>query len=301
MKKIIYICILGFFLAGCSKDPQVEVPTFDVQLKEEAIANVPVKFTLSGKSNVISFYSGEVLNDYKFLLGRTVEKGDLRVSFNTNVNFGTQQNQFSVLASTDFNGNYTVADVNAATWIDITSRYTLATNATFLPTSADLSDLAVDGKLIYIAFKYTTLPQTVNGAGRSWSVQNFVANSRTSIGDLQLADYRGAGFRLVQDATIIDPSRSSISTSTILLRANNSTAGRELTTYFWAISKGFDVSSKNLGPDLSIPVKGYVDPTPEVFSYTYTTPGTYTATFVAGNSTIYGEQKIVKSIEVVVK
>ncbi len=301
MKKLIYSCVLSFLLASCAKDPQVETPTLEAKLTEEAIANKPVKFSLSGKANVISFYSGEVLNDYKFISGRVVEKGELKVSFNTSVNFGTQQNQFSVLASTDFNGKYTVADVNAATWINITARYTLANNATYLPTSADLTDLAVDGKPIYIAFKYTTLPQTANGTGRSWFVQNFMASSKTSIGDILLADYRGASFTLVQDASIIDPSRSSLSTSTITLRANTSPAGREITSYFWAISKGFDISSKDLGPDLSKPVKGYVDATPEVFSYTYTTPGTYTATFVAANSTIYGEQKIVKSLEVVVK
>lgn len=293
--------MLGLFLSGCAKDPKVEAPNFEVKLTEEAIANTPVKFTLSGTPNVISFYSGEVLNDYKFLLGRVVEKGELKVSFNTSVNFGTQPNQFSVLVSTDFNGKYTVADVNAATWTNITSRYTLGTNTTYVPTSADLTDLAVDGKLIYIAFKYTTLPQTANGTGRSWFVQNFVANSKTSIGEVQLADYRSAGFTLVQDGAIIDPSRSSISTSTITLRANNTTAGKELTTYFWAITKGFDVSSKDLGPDLSKPVKGYVDPLPTTFPYTYSKPGTYTATFVAANSTIYGEKKVVKSVEVVVK
>lgn len=301
MRKLVYICVLGFLLASCAKDPKVELPEFEVKISEQATANTPVKFTLSGKPNVISFYSGEVLNDYKFVTGRVVDKGELKVSFNTSVNFGSQPNQFSVLASTDFNGKYTVADVNAATWTNITSRYILGTNATYVPTSADLTDLAVDGKLIYIAFKYTTLPQTVNGTGRSWFVQNFVANSKTSIGDVQLADYRGAGFTLVQDGAIIDPSRSSISTSTITLRANTSTAGRELTTYFWAITKGFDVGSKNLGPDLSKPVKGYVDPAPTTFPYTYSKPGTYTATFVAANSTVYGEKKVVKSVEVIVK
>lgn len=301
MKKLIYISLISLAFVGCAKDPEVDVPNFEVKLTEEATANTPVNFALSGNPNVISFYSGEPRNDYNFLSGRTIETEELAVSFNTAVRFGSQQNQFSVLASTDFSGNYTVEDVNAATWTDISSRYIFGTDATYVPTSANLSDLIVDGKPIYIAFKFTTLPQTANGGGRNWFVQNFEANAKTSIGDVQLADYRSAGFTLVLDGAIIDPSRSAISSTTITFRANNTTAGRELTTYFWAITKGLDVGSKDIGPDLSIPVKGYIDPAPTVFPYTYSKPGTYTATFVAANSTVYGEKKVVKSIEVVVK
>lgn len=300
MKKLLYITFLGILCGGCKKE-EVKVPNFNVELVGEAVANSPVDFKLYGNPNVISFYSGEVLNDYNFIDGRVVEKGDLTVSFNSSVNYGSQENQLTVLASTDFDGKYTVDDVNAATWIDITSRYTLATGASFLPTDADLTDLAVDGKLIYIAFKYTTLPQTNNGSGRTWRIQNFVANSKTSIGEVQLADYGGAEFNLVQDGAVIDAGRSSLSSTTITLRSNTSTAGKDITTFTWAISKGFDVGSKDLGPDLSISVKGYVDTTPLTFSHTYPKAGTYTATFVAANSTIYGEKKVVKSVEVVVK
>jgi hypothetical protein len=177
MKKLIYICLLSVIYVGCTKDPQVEIPQFEAKLEspDNVTANQETKFLFSGKADLITFYSGEPLNDYQFKSGRTIEKGQVTLSFDSRVNFGTQANQLAILASTDFDGIYQLSNVKAATWFDITNRFTLptvASSSVFLPTSADISDLIVDKKPIYIKFRYRGRPRAQFGAGRIWYVQN---------------------------------------------------------------------------------------------------------------------------------
>jgi hypothetical protein len=298
--KFLNMLALCFLLGACAKDPVVEDPNLTVSLPGgELAANVPVKFNVSSDASLLTFYSGEVGGDYEFKDGRVVPKGVVTLSFSNNVNFGTQANQFSVLASSNFNGNFTIENVKAATWTNITNRFTLATNSTLLATSANLSDLVVDGKPLYIAFRYITEPQTANGTARTWTVRDFVLNSNTSIGLVQLSSQANAGFQLVNEGTIIDPSRSSVTGTTITLRGNN--VNTQIRTETWAISKPFDAGEADLGPDKGIPVKGYLEPSITEHVYTYSKPGTYKATFVAANSTVYGTKEVVKSIDVVVK
>ena len=306
MKKLIYILLLGVIFAGCTNDPEVKTPQFEAKLEnpDGVIATKETNFLLNGKADLITFYSGEVLNDYNFKSGRTLEKGQVTLSFDSRVNFGIQANHLSVLASTDFDGTYQLSNVKAATWIDITNRFTLASVASssvYLPTSADISDLVVDGKPIYIVFKYRALPQTLNGAARIWYIQKFNIKTATSIGLFELASYSTAGFQLVQEGSIIDSGRANIFTSNLQLAANNSTAGKEVETNWYVITKALDANSKDLGPDKGIAIKGYINVFSPQYTYTYSKPGTYTATFVAQNTTIYGDQKLIKTVDVIVK
>lgn len=290
---------LCFLLGACAKDPIVEDPNLTVSLTDaEFAAGTPVKFNISSDASLLTFYSGEVGSDYEFKDGRVVPKGVVTLSFANNVNFGTQANQFSVLASSDFNGNFTIDNVKAATWTNITDRFTLATNSTLLSTSANLSDLVVDGKPLYIAFRYITEPQANSGSGRTWTVRNFLLNSDTSIGLVQLSGQSDAGFQLVNEGTI-DPNRSSVTGTTITLRGNN--VNTQIRTETWAISKPFEAGEANLGPDKGIPVKGYLEPSVTEHVYTYSKPGTYKASFVSANSTVYGTKEVVKMVDVVVK
>lgn len=297
--KFLNILALCFLLGACAKDPIVEEPKLTVALSgDEIAAGTPVTFKISSDASLLTFYSGEVGSDYEFKDGRVVPKGEVSLSFSNSVNFGSQPNQFSVLASSDFNGNFTIENVKAATWTNITDRFTLATNATLRSTSADLSDLVVDGKPLYISFRYITEPQAANGAGRTWTVRNFQLNSNTSIGLVQLSGQADAGFQLVNEGDI-DPNRSSVTGTAVTLRGNN--VNKEIRTETWAISKPFSAGEANLGPDKGMPVKGYLEPSVTELAYTYAEPGTYKASFVAANSTVYGSKQVIKTIEVVVK
>lgn len=300
--KPIYYLLLGCLLSAtaCQKT-DVDDPAFDVTAESLTVkAGEAVKFKFTGDPGLISFYSGEIGNDYAFKDGRIVEAGEVFMSFNTNTQYGSQANQFSVWASTDFTGKYNIGDVKAATWVDITDRFTIATGTTYINSgSKSLNDIVVDGKPLFIAFKYVmNQPIATLGAGRTWRVQSFSLKSNTSIGTQTLADQVSAGWLLVYEGPKEETGRSSITSTTITLRANavNTTAYTE----DWCISQPVQPGSVDMGPDRSVPVKGYANSRLEEYTHTYTQPGTYKATFVAANSNIHDKKQVLKELEITV-
>lgn len=214
-------------LNACSKDLTVITPDFDVRSNGTSFkVNEPVQFSFEGKADFVSFYSGEAGNDYLFKDGREVkiENAPVFVGFNSSVQVGTQANQLRVLASTDFDGNYSdLEKVKLATWTDITSRFALGTTATFLASgNKDISDLVAPGKPIYIAFKYLTRPQAVNGLVRTWMIQSFNVKSQVKFNeqDVDITDQMLAGFRIVDEDTVNAPSRSLVTSTRVTLQGN---------------------------------------------------------------------------------
>jgi hypothetical protein len=310
MKPIKYIIpvLLLFLFASCDKSLELGMPTFEVTGYTvadglDSVGN-PVKkvtFTFDGDAKFASMYSGEVFHDYSYAQGRTLSYTSLQLSFSTTWQFGAQLNQFSVWASTDFDGTYTPERVNAATWTNITSRFTLATvNGSTAPTPSgikDINDLKVEGKPIYIGFKYVTLPQTANGLQTSWRVRNFLITGQSDIGPIVLADQATNGWMLTNEGAVIDPTRAIIETGPIvLLRGNSINTNIQTTT--WAIGKAVNASKSNLGPDLPIAIKSYAETSIRTFTYTYPKTGTYNVTFVATNTTLGNNDKVVKTITI---
>jgi len=152
------------------------------------------------------------------------------MEFTSSVQVGTQTKQLSILASTDFNGDYSsLAKIKAATWTDITSRFALGTTATFKATGAkDISDLIVPGKPIYIAYKYVTNPQAVNGLACKWFIQTFAIKSKATLPNtasvtpivLTLADQNSVGFRIIDENAANNPALSVVSSTRLTLYGN---------------------------------------------------------------------------------
>ncbi|HYH55443.1 MAG TPA: DUF5017 domain-containing protein [Anseongella sp.] len=227
--RINYLICAGLLLwSSCSKDLQVsEAPDFDVTVESPAYkVGENVLFRISGGADIISFYSGEVYNDYAYRDGRVVAVPDsgATLSFTSAVQGGSQENQLSVLVSSDFNGNYeSLETVKAATWTDITDRFTLGTSATFLAsTPQDISDLMEAGKPLYIAFKYLTRPQAENGLARTWMIQalSLTSNALFNDANLPITDQVRAGFRIVDQDSVNTPARSLITSTQVRLLGN---------------------------------------------------------------------------------
>lgn len=233
MKFKYYYILLGVLLmVSCKKEivTNLETPTFDVTVSNATVkAGQPVNFQFTGTAHTISFYSGETLKQYAFRDGRTVDVtgSGITMEFTSSVQVGAQANQLSVLASTDFNGDYSSLDkVKAATWTDITSKFALGTNATFKATGAiDISDLAVAGKPIYIAFKYKTDAQSLTNLARQWYIQTFAIKSLKTLPStasatpitLTLADQIHAGFALVDGSPETNKAQSSVTSTRVTL------------------------------------------------------------------------------------
>jgi hypothetical protein len=167
------------------------------------------------------------LKDYASRTGRVadVAGAGATLSFTSSVQVGTQANQVSLLASTNFNGDYgSVAKLKAATWVDITSRFKLGTSATLLASgTVDVSDLILAGKPIYFAFRYNTKKQATNGIARQWFIQSFTLSSKKLLDNtlaLTIADQASTGFRIVDDLKDKAPALSSITATRLTLQGN---------------------------------------------------------------------------------
>jgi len=306
MKLSSYLILAGFsLLASCKKieltggTPDFQVTTTGTTFK----VGENVKFTITGNPGLISFYSGEVYREYVFKDGRIVTAGPLNLSFTSAVTGGTQSNQLSVLASTDFDGNYTdLSRIQAATWSNITSRFALGTTATFLASGVnDISDLRVPGKPLYIAYKYLTNPQTVGGVARSWMIQAFSFTSTTALGSLTIGDLSNSGFQIIQQIkdTSTTP-RSSLTASRLTLLGNTFSTGNDPQHEIWGISKRFNPSEIDIGPDRPVPVKGNSDAKVESFTYKFTKAGTYKVTFVGANINVNDSREVIQQLEITI-
>lgn len=228
--KIYSMLAAALIMASCEKPTiEAETPAFDVSAEKTTYkAGEAVKFMITrGEAQTISFYSGELLKDYSSRTGRVtdVAGAGATLAFTSSVQLGTQADQVSLLASTNFNGDYgSISKLKAATWVDITSRFKLGTSAAILASgTVDVSDLIAAGKPIYFAFRYNTKKQATNGIARQWFIQSFTLNSKKLLDNtltLTIADQAGTGFRIVDDLKDKAPALSSITATRLTLQAN---------------------------------------------------------------------------------
>ncbi|MGV3686336.1 MAG: DUF5017 domain-containing protein [Daejeonella sp.] len=230
--KLKYYSILfaGLLFGSCDKPGlEADMPEFDVTTATATVkAGVPVKFDIKGgDAQTISFYSGELLEEYSSKDGRVVDisGAGATMAFTSSVQLGSQTNQLSIMASTNFTGDYSsLAKVKAATWVDITNRFALGTGTTFLASGTkDISDLFVAGKPLFIAFRYITKPQAVNGINRQWFIQSFALNSKKLLDNavsLPIADQASIGFVIVDENKEKAPALSSVTATRLTLQGN---------------------------------------------------------------------------------
>ena len=231
MKLKYYNILIAVFLFGSCEKPglEAETPLFNVTAETATVkAGVPVKFNITGgDAQTISFYSGELLKEYSSKDGRVVDVngGGATMAFTSSVQLGTQANQLSIMASNNFSGDYSsLAKVKAATWVDITSRFTLGTSTAFLASGTkDISDLIIAGKPLYIAFRYITKPQATNGINRQWFIQTFAINSNKLLDNtlaLSIVNQARAGFIIVDENKDKAPALSSATSTRLTLQGN---------------------------------------------------------------------------------
>lgn len=307
-KNRLFLLILPFAFS-CSNELSVVSPSFDVQLiaSKDTVGESgekvrQVTFEFNAESEFLTFYSGEAGNDYEYRTGRKMQVEDIAISFGSTLQFGKQANQLSVLIATDFSGIYTPDEVNLANWIDVTDRFTLASQVdNTVPTfsgDSPIADLVNDGN-IFIAFRYTTYPQATNGKQSSWRVRDFMLTGVSDDSPVLVSDQFSANWNIVNIGEVIDPGRSSIeSNGIVLLRGND--VNTEAYTETWAITAPINIGVVDLGPDNGVPLKNLIDPAINTYRHNYSKSGTYTATFVAKNISRSSDESIVRQLSVVI-
>lgn len=302
IKTIIFLLPFTFF--GCKKN-QVEQPKFSVNLDGRTFkAGEEIPFTFNGNPDFLSFYSGELGNDYAYMSGRIVDIKSLSLFFQSRVSGGTQPNQFSIHISSDFNGTYDIASIRAATWKDITNLFVLATGEYLNSGEVDLSSVIADKtKPLYLGFKYIVKPQTANGTARAWTVNALTLKTQTDLGTETIMNQKDGGWILVEEAEVVDPGRTSVSASSgaIVFRGNTGALSKNMPQESWAIGRPLDLNTVDVGPDKGLVIKGISDNMPEKFTHTYTKPGNYKVVFSASNSTVYDQKSVTKEIDITIE
>jgi hypothetical protein len=303
-----YTLLLIMIVSGsCSKELEINPGIENFKVATTTLTykvGEDVNFEFEGNPNLITFFSGEVFSDYAFKDGRIVESDGLDLSFTTAnpTATGAQTNQLSVMASTDFNGNYNdFASVQQATWTDISSRFVYGTSATFVASGTkSITDLVVNGKPLYIAYRYTTKPQATFGVVRNWYVQGFSITSNTTVGTLTLTDMNNIGFRIVDQNPETAPARSSVSLTRVTLFGNEFTAENDPQSIHWAISKPIYTGKIDNGPDRPLSIKANADALLKKYTYNYTKKGVYQVYFVATNMNVYDRKNVVRKLEITI-
>lgn len=304
-KSSIYLLLACAVLFGACKDTDMltSAPTFEVSTDKKVYApGEEVVFLFKGDPQYISFYSGEIYNDYKYRKGRIVQNEGLSMSFSSRVKLGSQADQLSVMISSDFNGNYSdFANVSSAQWTDITSLFVLSDGAVTSSGVADIRSYVEEGKGYYVAFRYLMRPTAEYGKRRTWQISEpMVFSYSPQLGQVPLIS--GAeSFRIVDEGAGTDHECSgSVSSTMIELQGPIDAATRQVE--HWAVSVPFTIQDEvNVGPDRPYAIKGFSDAPVEQFSHIFNKPGTYDVTFVAFNATIQDKKEVIRKIRVIVR
>ncbi|MEJ5961590.1 DUF5017 domain-containing protein [Pedobacter immunditicola] len=311
MKILRFILIINaaILLCACNKEigltPGFE--EFDVTVKSGTYkVGDTVKFNIDGNPDLITFYSGELYKEYAFREERKINLNDAIFSFSTAnpPNNPAQTDQFSVLYSTDFNGDYNnFKSVSSAKWTDITSSFKLGTTTTVVASgNLKMSDFVVPGKPLYVAFKYITHPISATAKPRPWYISNVTMLGNSVYGTHLLGDMVTAEFRLIEKNPEL-PNLSLMSKTRLTLDGysyidiNDPNPGTET----WIVSKAFNFEELDNGRDKPLAIKGNQDPQVDFYGYVYQNPGTYKVTFVASNVNVDGSKRKVVELDIKVE
>ena len=296
-----YLMLISVVLFSCEKN-QLDDPSFEVRAEKNTIkAGESVTFKFEGNPQMLSFYSGEFLKDYNYATSSRELKNCYLSFSSATVAPLKQANQLAVLVSSDFDGKYAIDNIKAATWVDITNRFTLATNATVTPsTEVDIMDLALAGKPLYLAFRYITKPQTEFLAANDWNITAVSVKSKLDAGEVTLMDYgAGSNFSVFSYGNK-QAGRSLVNTTTIQFKGNATEETKEEYTEDWGVSRAIYINPNDLGNDKATPLKLFREAKKESYNYIYSNAGTYTATFIGETNNVYGNKKVVRQLTITV-
>ena len=295
MNKLIIYSIIGLLVASCTKRDEVDAPSFEVSASAATYKlGDSIIFNFRGNPQNIVFWPGTPGRVYEFR-NRTFTTGNkLLMRFNSFQQYGVLNNM-TVLVSNNFNGTYDAANVQAADWTDITSRFTLSQGLDQVPSgTADLSEFTTDNKAATIAFRYV-VPAMANPNPNRWVIRSFFMDMEDTEGGVTpLANVGTAGWKPV---SFENPASNWLVMSTqVLTQATPNNADDD-----WILTKSFNPNT--ISPDKGIPIKNITtnltrySPANDIFSK----PGTYKVIFEATNASYQNEpDRVLKEVTITI-
>lgn len=318
MKKIfLMLAVLSaLFLGSCQKFDNEKPLTFDVYLDSTTFkAGDPVTFKFKGgDANQISYYSGEIGNDYEYRdKERKDEIKEVFYSFSSHNVIGWES--VEVMVSNDFNGSNTWENVEAATWnrvdslaFDGTNKYkwspvkSWSSDKVFTSSGyVNLSPFMERGQPFYVAIKFKADPQLNSGiipAGFRFGYDNVLVETIGGNFLSYITKHSDMSWNFV--SRYADAAHTLGTNNYVMSYYPTSSPqyGKEFEK--WTISKKIESRDISLGASNSITLKQYVDPPIESHTHFYETPGTYKVVFLASNATVSNTQQVIKELEITV-
>lgn len=316
-KHLLFFIILIVVFFSCSKVMSVDKPDFEVSVQSTTVKKGDsVIFKLTGNPDIITFYSGEMGNDYAYINeDRILPTKKINLSFQSQVRTqgGTagycQAEQFHILISDDLTfASQTQADsVNAvknATWKNITDSFTLSplecnsTTPYVASREADISKLIPSGKRFNVAFRYTNESNAVKGNATIWRFSTFNMTAVTELSSVVVANQANAGWKPVFIGEGWTSAAFTNSGSVVTLRGLvTNTAHQEM----WCIANGVTITDKNLGNEFGVGIKSMQETSLKSYGHKFTKAGKYIVTFVALNANADNREETVRQIEITVE
>lgn len=315
-----YKLYIGFFMAvmafsGCNTD-SVDDVTFNVSIADCADLvhkGREVTFLFEGNPDYITFYSGENGNNYANKDRTTVELNSLTLEAAFKQQYTDQEyyNQELIHAyiSESFTGSYTVEGIKSSQWIKISGNapgqliVPVPLNSSAITTESTYDLSAYANKNFYLAFEYNApkrneVPQ-VDGNGKyvqapRIDVQSLVLKKETVDGQqIEMSNTATDwGFQVVyenseQKGTYL------VNDESLLFQPQKNLEHNDDDVIVWMVSQKLVPNS--ISPDRGIAIKG-TDVSLSSYTYTYSQPGVYTATFIATNANMWNSKQMIKEI-----
>jgi hypothetical protein len=313
MKNLIILSAIAVLFSSCLKQKEEpKTPEFEVSTTKASYKlGESTIFNFTGNPDYITFYSGEQGANY-VNKDRYTATGIPKLQFTSARNAGAQANSLKVMVSSNFAGlgadsATTAANINAATWTDITAKATLATTATAVASGAiDLSEFLAGDKPIYIAFKYNA---TTGSIQNKWTITGLtVTNTLPDATVYTIANLSAAAITNYSVATLfspgwvpykyIGPYNWVVTAGSSLVITGAATAAAATTSSeTWTFTG--PVTLNRVTNDVGTAIKES-SLRINTSNYTFKSAGTFNVNFVATNANVFGRQEVVKQVQVTI-
>lgn len=329
-KLFIALGIAGMALTSCenelTQDVQlgIAVETNDnVKFDGQTITvkqGTPITFNLDGDPDFLTFFSGEAGKEYQYRDRTTVAEDMIessKLKFTVTPQYGKPAGILTMYISSDFPGLAKNAFEEDSVLVESHAWETLIPSTDF-PTAVKAKDFEIDmapymGQRVAIAIRYKGIDNTQTQSRFTFSnmkILNTMNNGQeTSLG---ASSFGFTPINMLYKHNLSD--QASMTSNRAYGTVTNNTSGiwnvKDWNAFFihssssgtalkysWLVSDLLVVNGCT--PDAGTGIKN-ISQRLNSYNYTYSTPGTYTATFVATNGNYKHETSVVKEYTVVV-
>jgi hypothetical protein len=297
---LLLISLLTCGLNACNDDENIPEPGLNITTSSSTFkVGEDVKFDIEGNADYIKFFSGEKGNDYGYnSTDRVVKTIDVNMAFRTEYQNGGQfSDLLRLVYSTNFDGDYSAAGINKATWVDITSRCVMPTAISnnnnplgIANSNLNIYDLFPNEEtVVYFAFKYHIKgPSGVYGQRTNAIITGFKISYKDDEDKINsLMEQATAAWKLVRHTNYENEASNAITNdpTRILFSCG---ASPQVDKIAYAITPAINVPKLiNQGPDWGISIKDFQASKISSYSHKFLTAGEYEVVFVASNA--YGK------------